>query len=535
MSNGKEIHNILDSLEIAVIALTKEWTIDYCNEAFSELWEIPTGELKGRELLAFWPEFAGTPTFETCMQVRSTNKVQSTFLEINGRLYSCCLFPTPDGIMMFCEKTEGIRQEKKLRVEGESDFRPIFDELNDAILILDGLVGKILDVNNRACQMFGYSPEEILNLKVADLSSGLPPFTRDGFTSWVRMADSSSQTMKIEWMTRDKEGRLFWVLVRAKNIVVKDQKCLLAVITDITDYKQAQKRLREGAERYRELFDNASDLIYVHDLDGNFITLNRTVEQVTGYWRDELLKMNIEELAARDRLETGRSYLALVRRMAEQKKGKHKPINYEMEIESRQGRRLFLEISSWLIYRSGEPIAIQSIARDITARKLEKAALKDTIKRLTDLVDYLPDPILAIDLDGKVRVWNKAAEELTGVTAENMLGKGNYEYALHLYGERRPLLIDLVLNPEEVEKYYKVIEKNNFTLIGESDVPSLKGEGHYLWGKATRVFDSQGHLVGAVEVIRDITKQQRLEDDLRKQISILEAKLAQMEAAANKI
>lgn len=80
---------------------------------------------------------------------------------------------------------------------------------------------------------------------------------------------------------------------------------------------------------------------------------------------------------------------------------------------------------------------------DITERKQMEQALRESQQRLRDIIEFLPDPVLAIDRQGRVMVWNRAMQEMTGVSAADMLGKGDYEYAA-FYGERRPMLIDFI-------------------------------------------------------------------------------------------
>ena len=96
--------------------------------------------------------------------------------------------------------------------------------------------------------------------------------------------------------------------------------------------------------------------------------------------------------------------------------------------------------------------------QDITERKKAEEEIKNSQQRLAQIIDFLPDPTWVVDNEGKVVRWNKAIEKLLNVKAENMVGKGNYEHALPFYGERRPVLIDLVRNwqPEYEEKYLSV-------------------------------------------------------------------------------
>jgi PAS domain S-box-containing protein len=155
-------------------------------------------------------------------------------------------------------------------------------------------------------------------------------------------------------------------------------------------------------------------------------------------------------------------------------------------------------------------------------------ALKGSEQRLADIIDFLPDATLVIDREGKVIAWNHAMEAMVGVKAKDMLGKGNYEYAIPFYGERRPILIDLATQPqEEIEKRYTHIEKRpGGVLMGENYIPNLKGGEFYFFGAAAPLYDQKGNLVGAIECIRDITERKRIEEEREKLIRELQDALA---------
>jgi two-component system sensor histidine kinase/response regulator len=145
------------------------------------------------------------------------------------------------------------------------------------------------------------------------------------------------------------------------------------------------------------------------------------------------------------------------------------------------------------------------------------SATQESQRRLKDIIDFLPDPTLVIDVQGHVIAWNRAMEEMTGITAEEMLGKGDYAYAVPFYGERRAILIDLVLLPrEELEQKYAHIERKGSVLAAETYVPHLKGGGRYLYATASALHDSKGDVVGAIETIRDITRRKAAEEELQK-------------------
>ena len=142
--------------------------------------------------------------------------------------------------------------------------------------------------------------------------------------------------------------------------------------------------------------------------------------------------------------------------------------------------------------------------------------LKGYEQGLLEIIDFLPEATFVIDRFGRVVAWNHAIEELTGVEAEEMLGKGNHTYALPFYGKRRPILIDMVLDyDEEMEKEYKFIKREDDALLAENSV-ILKGEPRIVWIKAVPLYDNQYHVTGAIASIRDITGAKKSEGEIKK-------------------
>ena len=135
--------------------------------------------------------------------------------------------------------------------------------------------------------------------------------------------------------------------------------------------------------------------------------------------------------------------------------------------------------------------------------------------QLSQIVDFLPDPTWVVDCDGMVVSWNRAIEKLTKISSADMVGKGNFEYALPFYDERRPVLIDLVREWNETYKEkYLTVKKDGDNLLAESYHPHLGEEGIYLNATASLLYDPAGEVTGAIESLRDITESMRLREEL---------------------
>ncbi len=167
-----------------------------------------------------------------------------------------------------------------------------------------------------------------------------------------------------------------------------------------------------------------------------------------------------------------------------------------------------------LFYRFQERLIVDE--RLAQAELMEARIAQESLRQTANIIEFLPDATLVIDNEGKVIAWNKAIEKMTGVSAIDMLNKGNNEYAVPFYGERRPILIDLVLLPqEEFEQKYVTIQRTGEILSGETFTPALQGGGRFLYATASPLYDSEGNAIGAIEAIRDITERKDMESNLQ--------------------
>ncbi len=148
--------------------------------------------------------------------------------------------------------------------------------------------------------------------------------------------------------------------------------------------------------------------------------------------------------------------------------------------------------------------------------KIAADALRKSEERLSNIIDFLPDATFVVDLGGMVISWNKAMERLTRMKAADIIGRGDYEYSVPFYGQRRPMLIDFVLRPDEhLERGYENFERIEGAIVAETHLPNLNN-GMYLFTAAAALHDSDGNTIGAIESLRDVTERKMIEQKLER-------------------
>lgn len=176
----------------------------------------------------------------------------------------------------------------------------------------------------------------------------------------------------------------------------------------------AQEALNESEERYRELFENANDIIYTLDLEGNLTSLNKAGERLSGYRFEELANKPISVLVKPGDVD-------VMRQMLERKLGGDALTTYEVELTARDGSTLTLEVGSRLIYRDGQPAGVQGIARDVTERKRVEQALRVSEARYRTLAEAVRHLMWASDADGNAVYVNNRWQEFTALEAASFL------------------------------------------------------------------------------------------------------------------
>ena len=300
----------------------------------------------------------------------------------------------------------------------ERHYREIVEQAADIIYTRD-MDGYITSINASGARFFDSSPREMRGRHLTELVD--PDLARQHIEQ-ARNHTGSSPLLST-YQSPNTKGELRWL--EAMITVERDRRGnaigVRAVVRDITDQHKADDAIRESEERYRELFQNANDIIYTHDLQGNFTSLNRTGERITGYSREETMKMNVADVIAPE-------YLGLAREMIAHKAAEHVSTVYEIDIISKSARRVRLEVSTRLIFRDGKPIGVQGIARDLTERKHSEEALRETQAFFNSFMDNSPAVAFMKDDTGRYVYVNKPFERLFGQNLNFLKGRTSFDW-----------------------------------------------------------------------------------------------------------
>jgi PAS domain S-box-containing protein len=191
-------------------------------------------------------------------------------------------------------------------------------------------------------------------------------FTSNKFSLFLTTVGGTLMTLLLFGLTHSQVNAGAAAEAAAADLRLSESK----VRKTLSDRERAEEALRESEERYRELIENANDIVFTLDLDGNVTSMNKAVESVTGYTQTELVGMNMSEFLTEASTVSARS-------MTERKLAGEERTNYEVEIRAKDGRVFTLEISSRLAMSGGQPVGVQGVARDITMRRRAEEALRE--------------------------------------------------------------------------------------------------------------------------------------------------------------
>ncbi|WAC04430.1 MAG: PAS domain S-box protein [Methanoregula sp.] len=413
-----------------------------------------------------------------------------------------------DLVASFLERFERRIAEQAL-AESEERFRSLIQNSTDIIRILDRDQTIIYDSPSSE-RILGYPPGSVIGKHPVEF---IHPDDRDRVReSLDEVYARTNPGAPTEFRIRKADGHYIPVEAIGVNLTgVAGVDGIVITTRPVLERKRAEDALRESEERYRNVVEDQTEFICRFTSDGRLTFVNDAYCKYFGLDKQACIGRHHCVVIPADDARLMKEHLARLT-----------PANPVEIIEHRivmpSGEIRWQRWSDRTIFdKDGRVVEYQSVGRDTTDKKLAEEALRNSERQLADIINFIPDATFAIDRERKIIAWNRAIEKMTGVSAQDMLGRGDHEYGIPFYGEKRPILIDLVLKEdEEIKKKYTKIEKKGDQFISEIFIERLyDGKGAHLWFIASPLYDTQSNVIGAIESIRDVSDRKQAEEALR--------------------
>jgi two-component system cell cycle sensor histidine kinase/response regulator CckA len=415
-------------------------------------------------------------------------------LEVNSRLLFRDGRPVAiQGILRDITNRKHIEQALR---ESEARYRDLFENANDIVYVHD-FEGRFLSINRKVERVLGYTPADTRHLTLTHIVT--PEHRARALQAIADKLAGKTETTQYELDVIAKNGQRVTLEISSRLFYEHGVPVgIHGTARDVTKRRQMEKALRESEARYRTLFDSAQDVIYCHDLQGHVLDINPAAEKLFGYRRDEARSINVVDLLLPESRPVA---LAAIKPLLD---GTETTVRYEATLLARDGRRITLEMITWLVLENGTPVAFQGIGRDLTERRLSERALRESEERFRRIFDAAPLGIVLVSLTGQILRANRAVCEWLGYAPEEIVGRPHTDF----------------IPPEDTEESMRLARR----LVEDAKLSSFQTERRYLtkhgqvvWGRLTVVALRNGeeqpqYLLGMIE---DITQQRLLEEQVR--------------------
>ncbi|MFX1368559.1 MAG: PAS domain S-box protein [Promethearchaeota archaeon] len=303
-------------------------------------------------------------------------------------------------------------------------FSSLMNSTSDGIVVLDDSL-TVAQINDSLLKMIGDDKEEIIGKQLMKLTA--PLVSEDRFISLAKKTlRGKSKTAELECVVRKSE-RYF----RIKFIPVAFRRGapgVTVIVEDITDRRSAERALVDSEQRFRTLFEQSNDGIFLRDEDGLILDVNNRLLEMLGYSRSDLVAHRVSELVPNDVLDAGREII----KQDEAKGGSV----VELVARRKDGKSLHVERSAHALEIGGQKI-LQVILRNIEERKKAEVEIKRAATEWKDTFDAISDMITVIDSKFRILRANRAMVEAFGIQKKKLIGKHCYE-VMHQLNEPHP-------------------------------------------------------------------------------------------------
>ncbi|MFB2622420.1 PAS domain S-box protein [Methanothermobacter marburgensis] len=371
----------------------------------------------------------------------------------------------------------------------KSVFETVIHNSPDGVITVDS-EGIIVFSNPAADRMFGYTS---LEGKRVDLL--VPESLRDDLNAKMReyrMEGKHELAGRLfETTSLRSDGTEFPVEMSLNPARTSGGLFLTSIIRDISERRKMEAEIHRREEQFRDLFENANDMIQAVDPEGRFVYVNRAWMETLGYTEDDLENLTLFDVIHPDKLDECHE---IFRRVMS---GESISL-VETAFITKDGEKIFVEGNVNVRMRNGEVEYSRAIFRDVT----ERVKFQRELERLASIVESSGDAIVSYDLDGTIIDWNRGAERIYGYSAEEARGQN----------------VSMLMDEEEFERLRNLIsEVRSGKLVSNFEARRLRKDGEEIWVSISLspLRDVNGEIIGVSTIARDITEIKRTQEALR--------------------
>jgi PAS domain S-box-containing protein len=419
------------------------------------------------------------------------------------------------------KRSKGSREETKF----------ILNLLTDPVAIVDQN-GLLMLVNDAFGKATGLDSKELIGTHFMDLPVISSETKKLLMEKWIKtMQGVPSVPYEVPFVTPT--GEKHTVEMKASKIDFNGQPADLVILRDVTRRKEDAKRLEEYAkimealveekiketkeseEKFRAISASAMDAIILMDDATEIVYWNPAATRIFGYTEKEAIGKNLEKLLFPPRLHGIHSKTAQVFSARKwQLQGK----TIKSTLFSKNGTEIPIELSASTVELKNKRYLL-GIVRDISERKHIEEELRQTEQKLRSVVYGSPIPAFFIGKDHKVVYWNEALEKYSGLKAEDIVG--TEQHWKPFYSQKRPCMADLIVDEaaDQIPQWYSGKFQKSELVEGGYEAtdffPAVGKNGAWLHFTAVAIRDTKGSMIGAMEVLEDITERKKAEEALR--------------------
>ena len=374
-------------------------------------------------------------------------------------------------------------------------FKTLSEELPVGVCIMQD--GKFCYVNSTFPIAIGYTVDELVGKDSLEI---VVPEDREMVKeNTIKMLKGELRS-PYQFRVTGKDGSIIWVMGTVKSIQYHGRRAVLGNYMEITERKQAEERIRESETRYRLLAENAEDVIWTVDTTcpTRLTYISPSVTRLLGYGVEETMTKEMDAVFTPASFNIAMK--ALAEEMASEQKehaDQHRSRRLDLQLRHKNGSIVDVEVNfSLMPGADGQKDEILAVARDITGRKQMQEALGESEARYRELASSITDIFFAMDQNLRYTYWNKASEILTGVPAQDAIGKSIQE-----------VFPDRPWRGKAEEMYRKVLKKQQpQTFVNDYGIDGR----HYIL--EMNAYPARG---GVSVFVKDITERKRAEEALR--------------------